>query len=311
MKQTETHNAPHQMGPAAILSDEKVARPTQEPRRNGKLATFASLRHRDFRYLWFGTIFSSAGQWIQQITLGWMVYDMTGSSVLLGLINGMRALPFLVTGPFGGVIADRVDRRHLMMSTQAFLAATTLAMGILIAAGFAQVWHLFVFTLLTGVAWSFNQPVRQAVVADVVPLSDLPNAVALNSAGFNMTRVVGPSVGGILIALTGAAGNFFVQSIAYCSVVAMIFMMRVPPPPSATKESSMVENIREGARWVWHNPTMRTLMTLALVPVIFAMPYNSLMPIFAQDVFGVGPEGLGLLLSATGVGAFLGAMGVA
>lgn len=311
MEDTDIRTALNRGQSGALLSDVELSGHLEKRRRINVLAIFVSLRHRDFRYLWFGTLFSSAGQWIQQITLGWLVYDITGSSVLLGLVNGMRALPFLLTGPLGGVIADRVNRRNLMMTTQMFLVAVTLGMGILIATGQLQIWHLFAFTLLTGVTWSFNQPVRQAVVADVVSPTDLPNAIALNSAGFNMTRIVGPSIGGLLIAWVGAAGNFFVQGIAYCGVVLMIALMRVPPTPLEARQSSMVENMREGARWVWDQPIMRTLMTLALVPVVFAMPYQSLMPIFAQDVFGVGPEGLGLLLSASGVGAFLGAVSVA
>src|SRR5262249_46870156 len=145
---------------------------------------------------------------------------------------------------------------------------TTFGMGVLVAFNIHQVWHLFAFTLLTGVAWSFNQPVRQALVASVVPRRDLANAVALNSAGFNLSRVLGPSIGGLLIVWMGAAGNFFVQSVGYLMVTAMIFLTRIPPTPPAARSQSVASNMAEGARWVWGNPLMRMLMMMALVPVV-------------------------------------------
>lgn len=275
------------------------------------MLSFGALRYPNFRYLWFGTILSSAGQWVQQVTLGWLVYSMTGSSVMLGMVNGMRAFPFLIAGPFAGVVADRVDRRNLMLATQLFLVVVTVAMGIVIAMGALEVWHLFAFTLCTGIAWSFNQPVRQAVVANVVPREALTNAIGLNSAGFNLTRVIGPTVAGILIVWFGAAGNFFIQGLAYLGVCGMILATRLPASPVAARKSSMAANMMEGGRWVWRQRQVRTLMVLGLVPVLFALPYTSLMPVFAEDVLHVGPAGLGLLLSASGIGALAGALGVA
>ncbi len=189
------------------------------------LQTFSSLKYRNYRYLFIGQLFSSSGQWIQQVTLSWLVYDLTGSALLLGAINGFRALPFLITGPLGGVAADRVDRRYLMMSTQFALAVSSLVLGFLVYADLIQVWHLFAFTLFTGVAWSFNQPVRQALVPSLVPKEDLLNAIALNSSAFNITRIIGPAIGGYLIDRVGIAGNFFIQTVAYLGVVGMIFMM--------------------------------------------------------------------------------------
>ena len=176
--------------------------------RRFRLGTFSSLRHLNFRYLWFGTLFMSGGQWIQQVTLGWLLYDLTGSSVLLGLLNGLRALPFLIASPIAGVAADRMDRKQLILVTQYVLIMTTLAMGLLVASGVLEVWHLFVFTLVTGVIWAFVDPVRQTLVPALVPRKDLMNAVALNSAAFNLTKVIGPSLGGVLILFSGAAGKF-------------------------------------------------------------------------------------------------------
>ena len=269
------------------------------------LRAFTPLRYLDYRYLWTGTVLMSAGQWIQQVTLGWLLYDLTGSSVLLGALNGVRALPFLVAGPIAGVAADRMDRKRLMLRTQYVLIATAIAMGILVVSGYLQPWHLFVFTLFTGMAWAFNEPVRQSMVPGVVPKSELMSAIALNSMGFNINKVLGPALGGVLIAAFGAGGNFFVQAAAYVGVLLMIYWMHVPPTPEDARHSSALANLKEGLAYVWSNPTVLALMMAAYVPRVFAVPYQTLMPVFQKDVLGVGPEGLGLLMAAPGVGAVL------
>lgn len=286
-----------------------VGRPAARSRLS--LGTFKSLKHRNFRLLWFGLLFSSAGQWIQQVTLGWLVYDLTGSAALLGLVNGLRAVPFLLTGPLAGVLADRVDRRGLMFWTQVFLLVLSFLFGLDTALGYLQVWHVFVFTLFTGIAWSFNQPVRQSLVPEVVPREDLANAIALNSAGFNITRVVGPGLGGTMIALFGVAGNFFVQSAAYLGVALMAYQLKLPPVKGRLGEASLLKDLNEGIRFVLTHVPLRNQMLMGLIPTVLALPYISIMPVFAADVLGVGPEGLGLLMSAPGVGAVVGTLLIA
>jgi MFS family permease len=267
--------------------------------------TFSSLRHLDFRYLCAGTFMMSAGQWIQQVTLGWLVYEITGNSIFLGALNGLRALPFLVTGPMAGVAADRMDRQKLMLRTQYVLIVTAVLMGALVASGWLRVWHIFVFTLITGIAWTFSEPVRQSLIPSVVPKADVANAIALNSGGFNLMKVMGPALGGVMIALFGAGGNFFVQALAYIGVLVMIYLMHVPPTPEKARNSSALANLKQGFAYVWSTPAVLALMTLAYVPRIFAVPYQTLMPVFQKDVLRVGPEGLGLLMAAPGVGAVL------
>ena len=247
----------------------------------------------------------SGGQWIQQVTLGWLLYDLTGSAVLLGLLNGLRALPFLIASPIAGVAADRMDRKKLILVTQYVLVTATIGMGVLVGLGFLQVWHLFVFTVITGITWAFVDPVRQTLVPALVPREDLMNAVALNSAAFNLTKIIGPSLGGALIVVSGAAGNFFVQSLAYLGVLASIYWMTIPPTPTEARQSSAMANLKEGLVYVWSNPLVFALMATALVPRIFAVPYQTLMPVFQKDVLKVGPEGLGMLLAAPGLGAML------
>ena len=267
--------------------------------------TFSSLRHTNYRYLWFGTVFMSGGQWIQQVTLGWLLYDLTGSSVLLGAINGLRAVPFLVVSPIAGVVADRTDRKKILVVTQYVLMTTTIAMGLLVASRYLEVWHLFAFTLVTAIAWAFTDPVRQSMVPTLVPKKDLMNAVALNSAAFNLTKVIGPSVGGLLIVVFGASGNFFVQGATYVAVLISIYWLTIPPAPTEARRTSAYANLKEGLAYVWTNPAVFALLTSALVPRICAMPYQTLMPVFQKDVLQVGPEGLGMMLAAPGLGAML------
>ena len=247
----------------------------------------------------------SAGQWVQQVTLGWLLYDLTGNSMLLGALNGLRALPFLVTGPLAGVAADRMDRRRLLLRTQWILIITALLMGALVASPFLHVWHIFLFTLITGVAWTITEPVRMSMIPSVVPKENLANAVALNSGGFNLMKVIGPALGGALIAWFGPAENFFVQAIAYSGVLAMVYWMHIPPHHAESKRRSALVNLKEGFAYVWSTPAVLALMTLAYVPRIFAVPYQTLMPVFQKDVLQTGPEGLGLLMAAPGVGAVI------
>jgi MFS family permease len=284
---------------------EHVKAPLKAATSGSRFHTFSSLRHVDFRYLVSGTFMMSAGQWIQQVTLGWLVYDLTGNSMLLGALNGLRALPFLVTGPMAGVAADRMDRKQLLVHTQWVLIVTAIIMGGVVAFGILHVWHIFVFTLITGIAWTFTEPVRQSMIPGIVPKQDLANAIALNSGGFNLMKIIGPALGGAMIALFGAAGNFFVQAIAYVGGLVMIDWMHVPPNSAEARRSSAVANLKEGFAYVWSTPAVLALMTLAYVPRVFAVPYQTLMPVFQKDVLRVGPKGLGLLMAAPGVGAVI------
>jgi MFS family permease len=245
------------------------------------------------------------------VTLGWLVYQMTGSGVALGAVNGARAIPLLFLGPLGGVAADRVDRKRLMLATQFFLAATAAIIATTIVAGQLQLWHLFTFSLLTGVAWAFNMPVRQSVVPNLVPERNLMNALALNSAGFNITRIAGPSLAGLMISALGPAENFYLQAFAYLCVSLTVAQIAIPRLPRTTHQGSVRQNLVDGARFVWRHGTLRLQMMLALVPVVIALPYSSLMPIFARDVLHRGPGGFGLMMAAPGLGAVLGTLTIA
>jgi len=275
-------------------------------RLSGPLSAFASLRHRDYRYLWVSTLFLSAGQWIQQVTLGWLLYELTGSAVLLGALHGLRALPFLIAGPIAGVAADRMDRRKLMMGTLPVLMTTGVIMGTLVVTGRVQVWHIFAFTLVTATVWAFNNPIRQTLVPNVVPRHDLMNAIALTSAGFNSLKVLGPAIGGLMIVWFGGGSNFYVEAVTYGCVLLLFSQMRVPPTPAHARQTSVVANFKEGFAYIWRDPVLLGLMIASLVPPIFSMPVTmALLPVFQKDVLEVGPEGLGLLMAGPGLGAVI------
>ena len=266
---------------------------------------FISLQNTDFRTLWIGILFMSAGAWVQQVTVGWLLYDLTGSGVLLGALNGLRALPYLVLGLFIGVIIDRVDRRKFLLFVQPFMVAATFILGLLIVTNRIEVWQLFVFAFISGTAWAMSQPLRQALVPSLVPQKHLTNALSLTAMGHNINKVLGPALGGVLIAAVGAGGNFFVQSVAYLGVFIMVLTLRVPESEARTSKASAISDIKDGLKYVRSNPAVLGVITTALVPPLFAMPYMSLMPIFQKDVLGVGPEELGMLLAAPGVGALV------
>jgi MFS family permease len=272
--------------------------------------TFRSLKYRDYRLLWIGTLFTSSGQWIQTITVGWLTFELTDSAFLLGAVNGFRALPLLIFAPLGGVAADRIDRKHLMQMTQVGLLIASAIMAAIVFSGQLHVWHLFAFTFITGIAWAFNNPVRQSVVPNLIPKHDMMNALALNSAGFNITRIVGPAIGGFMIAHLGGGENFTLQSTFYVGVIAMVAMMNIPAMP-ARKAVSVRENLTDGFRYVKRHPQLRVQLALAFVPTILAFPYMALMPIFAEDVLGKGAGGFGIMSSAVGIGAVIGTLTLA
>jgi predicted MFS family arabinose efflux permease len=251
----------------------------------------------------------SAGQWIQQVTLGWLVYEMTGSPVMLGLMHTLRSSPFLFAGPIAGVAADRMDRRKLLLMMQPLVAIASLTMAVLTINGWLQVWHIFAFTLFASTIWAFNNPIRQALVPNLVPRHDVMNAIALSSAAFNIFKVVGPALGGVLIVWFGPGGNFLVEFGVWMLVLVLFFRMRVPPtPPNARRESALA-NLKEGCVYIWHQPLLRTLLIASLVPPIFVMPAAQwLLPVVQKDILHVGADGLGLLMASGAVGAVISTM---
>lgn len=275
-----------------------------------KIGMFHSLGFRNFRLLWVSNLFGSAGMWIQMTTLGWLVFDLTGSSTLLGAMNGVRAIPLLLLAPIAGVVADRVSRRTLMIVLNATIMVIVLALAVGLTLDRVAIWHLFAFTIIGGAIQVFYMPVQQTVIFDLVPRPSIPNAVALGSASFNVTRVLGPSLAGFLIAALGPQGNFFVQGAAYFGVTLTIFMIAIPARKAASgARTSMQGNFLEGIRYVARTPLVRMLLLVGMIPPLLVVPsMMALMPVFAKNVFHGGPGTLGLLMSASGLGGLIGAL---
>lgn len=276
-----------------------------------KMGTFYSLGIFNYRMLWIGSFFTSFAQWVQQTTLSWLVFDMTGSGTLLGTVNGIRTFPNLILSPLGGVVADRVDRKRLLIYAEVPLLLLTVAMGVLLAFGIVGVWHLMAFALLSGLPGALVMPVRQAIVPMVVPRPALPNAAALNSAAFTFTRIIGPGAAGLLIAFAGPSGNFFIQAAAYGLVMVTLFKLMMPKQEVVRKRASFRSDISEGIRFCSKNKAVRILVFTSLFNPLLVTPFQVLLAIFAKNVFHAGPQGLGYLLAASGTGAFLGALVVA
>lgn len=274
-----------------------------------KMGTFYALKFPGFRLLWFGSLFSTFSQWVQQSTLSWVVFDMTGSGTLLGTVNGFRLVPNLIISPISGLAADIFDKKKILMYAQLPLLIMTLSMGVLFAFGKVEVWHLMLFALLSGIPSAIFQPVRSSVIPVVVPRSALPNAAAMNSGAVTFTRILGPGAAGIMIAALGPSGNFFIQAAAYAMVMVSIFMMALPPiPKKSTTFASVKRDFADGFSYCIKNKAVRILMVMALFGPFFIMPFQALIAIFAKETFHAGPQGFGYLLAASGAGAVLGAL---
>ncbi|MSQ11638.1 MAG: MFS transporter [Dehalococcoidia bacterium] len=280
------------------------------------LPTFSAFQYSSFRYLWAGSFFSSAALWVQQISLNWLIYDLTGSAAMLGLVNGVRTIPLALSAPFAGVMADRVDRKQLMLVTQAFLAVVAVVFAVDVALDYVQVWHVFVFAFLTGAGTGVNFPLRTTVIANVVPRKDLVNAVALGSVAMNITRSIGPMVGGFMIRLVSLAANFFLQAGCYVATFLTVLKVHLQENEDQARRAAQAREpflttMREGFRYMLDHKDVLALVILGMVPMLFIFPLTTLLPIFAEEVFDMGATGYGILLSAIGVGSVIGTLALA
>jgi len=238
--------------------------------------------------------------------MGWVVYELTGSGALLGAVLGARVIPLILLAPISGVAADRFNRRRLMQASQALAAAVSLAVGVALALGIVSVWMLFVFTLLMGASNVTDRPARLTTAFDLVPRDAAVKAVTLNTIGFSIMRVVGPAVAGYLIAWVGAAGCFFIQAALY-GASGLVVLAIVFPPRQKPKRGSALADMMEGLRFAATDRSMRVLIALGALPYLLLVPiWGTLFPIYAKDVFAAGPQGLGILLTAVGLGGTLG-----
>jgi len=270
--------------------------------------TFAALRHRNFQLYFGGQLISNAGTWMQIIAQGWLVYQLSHSELILGLVGFAAAIPALVVSPWGGVIVDRVSRRHLLMLTQAGALLLAFILAVLTFAKVVQVWHVIALAVGLGLVNAFDAPARQAFVVEMVGRADLPNAIALNSMMFNSARVIGPAVGGLLLAAVGAAWCFTINAISFLAVILGLWLMDIkeqPRPPSAV---SPLRQMLSGLQYTTRNREMSALLLLALVFSIFGVSYSTLLPAFVEKILHQGPAAFGVINAASGAGAVTGAL---
>jgi predicted MFS family arabinose efflux permease len=283
------------------------ARTTTAPQRTARPGNYAVLRLPSFSWYLLGATLSNSAMWIQQVTLSWLVYDLTSSGTMLGTLNLVRSFATLGLAPLAGVAIDRLSRRALLLATNIWLFAISFGFGIVLLAYPDVIWPLFVFTLLGGVAQAVSMPLSQTIVFSLVPRSLAPSAVALVQTGWAVMRSLGPAIGGFLILWFGPAGNFFVQAGAYALVILTIFKITFPPERPPVTTVSTTSSLREGLQYIAHERTTRAFLLMGWVlPLLIIPNYSALPPIYAKDVYGGGPETLGLLLSAVGVGGIAG-----
>jgi len=270
-----------------------------DPRR-----TFRALRYRNYRLFFAGQSLSLIGTWLQQVAMGWLTYRLTGSAWLLGVIAFCANIGILVLGPFAGVVADRVNRRRALFVTQSLMLAQALALAVLTAAGHVQVWQLIAFALWLGTVSAFDVPLRQSLYVHLVEdRADLPNAIALNSMIVNVARVVGPALAGLLLAVVGEAVCFALNALSFVAVIVALAGLRWPAQAHRTSAAGWWSSWNEGARYAFGFAPSRALLAMVAVLSWTITPYASLMPVYAKDLYGGGPDTLGMLLSAAGAGA--------
>src|SRR6266853_1649634 len=273
--------------------------------------TFRALRHRNYRLFFWGQLVSLIGTWMQQTAMMWFVYDRTNSKLLLGVVAAMGSAPMVFSSVWGGSLADLYPKRSILVLTQSaqMLCAFLLAAGVWL--GFATPAFIMVVAAFNGTAMGFDMPARQAFTVEMTSREDLLNAISLNSSIVNGARVVGPSIAGLMIGAVGVAMCFFLNGLSFIAVIAGLLLMRLPPFKRKIEIVSAGEHAWEGIVYSMRHPRVRTILGLFLAVGVFGWSYAVLMPAFARDVLGRGANGYGVLMSASGTGAFVGALMVA
>ncbi len=271
-------------------------------------AAVVALRHRNFRLFWFGQVASLTGTWMQGVASGWLVLTLTNSALLLGAVQAAGSIPILLLTMFGGVLADRYDKRRILVVAQSLMMLQATMLATLSLTHHIQLWHVIALAVFLGILNSIEVPTRQAFHVELVGKDDLQNAISLNSTAFNLTRIIGPSVAGFVVAQTGVGGCFALNAASFLAVLAGLAMMRGPFPAARTSVRSPLSEMRDGLRYVMHTPRIRGLVVNVAAISVFGMPYATLMPVIARDVLHGGPRMLGFLSAAAGVGALGGAL---
>ena len=271
---------------------------------------FTAMEFRDFRYMWSGNFLSNIGTWMQNIALGWLVLQLTNSAFWLGMVSFASSVPLLIFTLVGGVIADHVNKRKLLIWSQAAMMMSAFLLALLTFRNQVTVTQIMVLAFATGLASALAAPSQQALLPQLVPRRILTNAVGLNSAQFNMSRILGPTVGGFAMAWMGASGNFFLNGLSFLAVIFALWQMHYPAQ-TAVPEGSWWKRLLDGFRYVFGDPRPKVLVLQVAVCGLLGIPYLSFIPFFARDILHRDARGLGLLMAFSGLGAFLGALTIA
>ncbi len=270
-----------------------------------RITPWQVLRQRDFGLFWLSLLFSAVGTQISAVAIAWQVYEITNSPLQLGLTGLFRALPVMILSLPGGVLADRIDRRKLLIVTQSLAALLSLALALLTAAGRIQVWHIYAVTFLAGAVGIFDAPARTAMIPALVPAEQLASAYALNITWRQIATLGGPFIGGIVISALGIAPAYYIDAASFLAVIVCLAFMRRRVKPPASRKESPLESVRAGFKFIRENPVILSLMSMDTCVQFFGA-YRSMMPVFARDILGTGPAGLGALLGVPAFGALAG-----
>ena len=286
----------------------------------GFTRAFLALKHRNFRLFWTGQLISLIGTWMQTTGQAWLVLQLTKSAWALGIVGALQFLPVMLFSLFGGVLADRVPKRTVVLFTQSFAMLQAAVLWLLVATGTVQLWHIFVLATLLGITNSVDMPTRQAFVVEMVGHEDLPNAVALNSSVFNMARIIGPGLGGLIIAGLGIAPLFLLNALSFIPVIIGLALINTkqlhtvlkPAVQQATvAKTGTLKSIREGLAYIRRKPSVLLIIIVVGIISLFGINFNVVLPLFATDVLKAGPAGFGFISSAFGVGSLLSALWLA
>jgi MFS family permease len=267
-----------------------------------------ALNHRDFRLYLAGQVLSQAGRWMQSVAQSWLVLQITGSPLQLGLISTLQFTPMLMFAVFSGAVADRFDKRRLLLFTQSVSAAQSLALAVLVWTGLVQYWHVAALALLLGLINTLDNPTRQSFVSELVRKEDVGNAVALSSAGFNSARIVGPAIAGVLIARLGIAPAILINGLSFLFVIGALAMVRAGKDARRVRTTTMLEEVREGVSYALGAPRIRLALGVLFVVSLFVFNFNVYVPLLARDVLHQNADGFGFLMATVGVGAVSGAL---
>ena len=288
-----------------------IPRAPRRPTRGGFLRGFAAMRHRNYRLYWFSQIGSLTGAWMQSVAQPWLVLELGGSPLQLGLVLALMFAPSMILAPIGGVLADRVDKRRTLLVVNAVAMVQAATLFMLAATGVVEIWHVYLLALAAGFVNAVEMPVRQAFVAELVPQKDLVNAIALNSTSFNLSRVVGPAIAGLTIAAFGVAINFGINAVSYLSVLVGLWMLdgsvlrHVPRP---AQFPSVRSSLAEGVRYAVATPTVLWPLVMLGGMAMLAMNFQTLLPLFTRDTLGMDSGGYGALFAALGAGSLVGSL---